>query len=1144
MIGQQWFGTLSRSAPHPTVGRAGSVWAFAGVASIGVAIHAAFALADARAAPVDDWLYCGLFFLAAFSCAARGRRDGGGPWILAAVGVLVWGAAEIVFRASTPNPHTPYPATTQAMLFVAFTLAYTTLALLARDRVRRFDAVLALDGALAGLAAASLAAVLLFPVTHHPVTAAPPRLFLLGGVIGLAFVVTVLGMTGWRPGPSWAVLVVAIVVNVLGDVVLVHLANAGRFHRGSAADTLFVSSALLIGLAAFFPTGHAGIPHSPAGRLAAPLLSSVAAFTVVAAAVASDVSGLAAALALACLGLMIVRMSVAFELLESSRGEALSDPLTGLGNRRLLMRDLETRLGGAGEPSRFTLALFDLDGFKRYNDTFGHPSGDALLVRLAGRLAAAVAPGVAYRMGGDEFCALLQGGGSDAAAALARAHQALSERGDAFSIRSSSGVAACPGEANTVRSALRIADARMYAAKASRDLAQAQTRDAILKMLQERDPRLHGHMRAVAALALRVARRLGVDAVTAAQIERAAELHDIGKIAVPDAILHKSGALTDDEQRFMREYPIVGERILRAAPSLAPVAGLVRSCHEHWDGSGYPDGLRHEETPLGARIIAVCDAYHSMRSAQSYRRARTSSQGLAELRRCAGSQFDPAVVHALVAELENPGSRPSRGPPPRRDRDHPVRTRSREGEGKGSANGDANAGGGELRLSEVLSGLSHALDLTEGQARGHAERSCLIGMRLAAVLGLDDEMRSSLFYALLLKDAGCSSNAAKVAALFGADDAVVKSSRRLTDTSSLSESFRHALRIAGAGSPPLTRGRHFAAVLRSGRAGARTLIELRCERGAAVVRGLGLGEVAAQAIMDVDEHWDGQGYPAGISGDQISLAGRVLCIAQTAEVFWQHGGPEAAREIARRRRASWFDPVLVDALLKLEGDEAFWDSVAMPVVTALEPPDRVLVADAPRLDRVAQAFASIVDAKSPYTAHHSDGVAAIAVALARMLGLDTNTQATLRRAALLHDIGKLGVSNRILDKPGPLGPDEWETVRLHPRWSMEILAPVRAFREVARIAGAHHERLDGSGYHRGLTAQQLDSPSRILAVADVAEALCAERPYRHAFSPDEVLSMVRVAAGRTLDADACAAVEDVLPGWAAGGRGDHGAGRR
>jgi two-component system cell cycle response regulator len=631
--------------------------AYLTVAATGVVIHAGFALSDATSVLVDDWLYCGLFFLAAAGCArcglhSRAKR----PWILAAVGVAVWGTAEIVFRLVAP-PRSLYPPVTEALLFVAFTLAYTTLGLLARDRVRRFDPVLALDGALAGLAAAALASLLLFPVmaSHHH--AAPPRLFLLGALIGLAFVVTVLGMSGWRPGSSWALILGAIVVNVAGDVVLVRLANSGRFHRGSTADTLFVTSALLIGLACFYPNRHAPIPHSAGRRLAAPLLGAVAALTVVAAALSTGVGALPAALATAALAVTIIRMSVALELLEHSRGEALTDSLTGLGNRRLLMRDLESRLATADRDAPFALALFDLDGFKRYNDTFGHPSGDALLSRLASRLAEAVSPGAAYRMGGDEFCAILEGSGRVAEQALTRAREALSEQGDAFSIRSSSGVVTCPAEAATMRSAVSIADARMYAAKTTRDLAQAQTRDAVLKMLQERDPLLHDHMRAVAGLALRVAHRLGLDEASAQQVCQAAELHDVGKIALPDAILHKSGTLNADERRFMHQYPIVGERILRTAPSLSQVAALVRSCHERWDGSGYPDGLRGDQIPLGARIIAVCDAYHSMRSAKPYRGARVQQQAQAELRRCAGSQFDPAVVRALLAELEEEGRR-------------------------------------------------------------------------------------------------------------------------------------------------------------------------------------------------------------------------------------------------------------------------------------------------------------------------------------------------------------------------------------------------------------------------------------------------------------------------------------------------------
>jgi putative nucleotidyltransferase with HDIG domain len=259
------------------------------------------------------------------------------------------------------------------------------------------------------------------------------------------------------------------------------------------------------------------------------------------------------------------------------------------------------------------------------------------------------------------------------------------------------------------------------------------------------------------------------------------------------------------------------------------------------------------------------------------------------------------------------------------------------------------------------------------------------------------------------------------------------------------------------------------------------------------------------------------------------MAGRVLCLAQTAEVFWRRGGPAAACEIARVRRGTWFDPLLVDELVALEHDDVFWHSLEAPAVGRLEPPDRVLTADEECLDRVAEAFASVVDAKSPYTARHSAGVAEIAETLATMLGVDSEERATVRRAALLHDVGKLGVSSRILDKPGTLTRNEWEVLRCHPRWSMEILTRVRAFQELGRIAGAHHERLDGTGYFAGLTAHELDLPSRILAVADVAEALSAERPYRPALGPDEVLRIMRRDAGRKLDAEAFSALEDALP---------------
>lgn len=446
----------------------------------------------------------------------------------------------------------------------------------------------------------------------------------------------------------------------------------------------------------------------------------------------------------------------------------------------------------------------------------------------------------------------------------------------------------------------------------------------------------------------------------------------------------------------------------------------------------------------------------------------------------------------------------------------------------------------ELRLSELISGLSHALDITEGQPRGHAERSCVIGMRLASELGLDNDTRSSIFYALLLKDAGCSSNAAKIAALFGADDATVKSTRRLTDQDSTWQALAHTVRSVAPGCSPLVKARRVGALLRFGRAGASSLVELRCERGAAVARAIGLDETAARAILELDEHWDGRGYPAGLYQDRISLGGRLLCLAQTAEVFWRWGGPEAACATARKRRGTWFDPLLVDALVGLEGDRAFWRSLEVPAVARLEPPDRVLVADEECQDQVAQAFAWVVDAKSPYTARHSAGVARIAAGLANELEVPADVLGTLRRAALLHDLGKLGVSSRILDKPGPLTEAEWGVMRCHPRWSTEILARIQAFRQVGRIAGAHHERLDGSGYAGGLTAAELDLPSRILAVADVAEALTADRPYRQGLDVHEALEVLRRDAGRKLDAHVIEPLEQVLPAFAAAREaGDH-----
>jgi HD-GYP domain-containing protein (c-di-GMP phosphodiesterase class II) len=435
----------------------------------------------------------------------------------------------------------------------------------------------------------------------------------------------------------------------------------------------------------------------------------------------------------------------------------------------------------------------------------------------------------------------------------------------------------------------------------------------------------------------------------------------------------------------------------------------------------------------------------------------------------------------------------------------------------------------DIRLSEIISALSHALDVTGGQPMGHAERSCLIGLRLAETAGFDAGQRASLFYALLLKDAGCSTNSAATAAAYGADELTVKREYKLSDLGRPAQALRYLRRTVAPEASLLTRARHLRAVVALGSDGLRELEQMRCERGAEIARCIDLDEDTAGAIRQLDEHWDGQGYPASLAGEDISPLARVMCLAQTMEVFWQHGGPQAACAVARERRATWFDPTLVDAIAAFEHDRAFWASLTNADVNALEPTDRVQRADHARLDRVAEAFAGIVDAKSPFTARHSAGVAAIAEGVAGTMGLDAATRRLLRRAALLHDVGKLGVSNRILDKPGRLTDEEWAAVRRHPQLSEAILSPVPALADVARLAVEHHERLDGSGYPYGLVAHQLDVPSRVLQVADVAEALSARRPYREAMDVDAVLRVMGREAGSRLDAVAFGALEAWLP---------------
>jgi diguanylate cyclase (GGDEF)-like protein len=337
-------------------------------------------------------------------------------------------------------------------------------------------------------------------------------------------------------------------------------------------------------------------------------------------------------------------------LLEASRDEAMTDPLTELGNRRAFKRDLDEILPRVTADAELMAGMFDLDGFKQYNDTFGHAAGDALLARLAGRLKDTTAGlATAYRMGGDEFCVLAQTSVPDGQRLVRLAVAALSDTGEGWHVGCSWGLAWIPSEATGSGEALRLADDRMYAYKTSRATAGTQAAAALIQVLIERDVDLSTHISRVARLATATAHQLGLAEHEITRIGLSAQLHDIGKTAIPDSILNKPGPLSNSEWDFMRCHTLIGERIVAAAPSLAHTAILVRSSHERWDGSGYPDHLSGTDIPLGARIVSVCDAYDAIVTSRPYRHPRTHTEAITELRRRASSQFDPDVITAFCA---------------------------------------------------------------------------------------------------------------------------------------------------------------------------------------------------------------------------------------------------------------------------------------------------------------------------------------------------------------------------------------------------------------------------------------------------------------------------------------------------------------
>ncbi|MBB3320473.1 HD-GYP domain-containing protein (c-di-GMP phosphodiesterase class II) [Rhizobium sp. BK181] len=437
----------------------------------------------------------------------------------------------------------------------------------------------------------------------------------------------------------------------------------------------------------------------------------------------------------------------------------------------------------------------------------------------------------------------------------------------------------------------------------------------------------------------------------------------------------------------------------------------------------------------------------------------------------------------------------------------------------------------QIRLAEIIEALSKALDMTEGQPPGHCIRACFIGTHIGQEIGIPDTELQELYYTLLLKDLGCSSNAARICELYLTDDLSFKRDFKLVD-GSLSQVLRFVLGHTGLQADLAQRFRSILSIMQNGGEIVTNLIQTRCQRGAEIVRQMRFSEAVAAGVLNLDEHWNGGGRPLGIGGEAIPLFSRIALLSQVADIFQMSGGPTAAITEVRKRVGTWFDPALAAAFERVAADPTFWETlrsdVLETVVLESEPGREAIMADDDYLDDIAAAFARVIDAKSPYTSGHSDRVALFTDMIAEEMGIDAGNRRFLRRAALLHDIGKLGVSNSVLDKPGKLDDQEWQAMKRHAAFSEEILSHIGAFADAARIGGAHHERLDGTGYPRGLMADEIPMEVRIVTTADVFDALTADRPYRSAMPITKAIAILWEDAGRSHDPICVEALERAI----------------
>ena len=426
----------------------------------------------------------------------------------------------------------------------------------------------------------------------------------------------------------------------------------------------------------------------------------------------------------------------------------------------------------------------------------------------------------------------------------------------------------------------------------------------------------------------------------------------------------------------------------------------------------------------------------------------------------------------------------------------------------------------DLRLAELLGALSYALDMVEGQPAGHCVRSCWIGIHIGRELGLNEAEISDLYYTLLMKDVGCSSNAARICKLYMTDDIAFKRDY-MTVNGSLPQVLRFVLSHTGMNASLAERFRALVHIFQNGGEIAQELMETRCDRGAEIARKMRFPESVVAAIRAFDEHWDGGGMPAATCGEAIPLYSRIALLSQVVDVFQMANGPEAAMREAEHRAGAWFDPSVVSAFARIAARPDFWAMLRsadlQTAIFDLEPAQQRRLVDEDYLDDIAAAFAQVIDSKSPYTSGHSERVTLFADLIAEQLDMAPQSRRWLKRAALLHDIGKLGVSNSILDKPAKLDAEEWAAMQMHSTLGETILSRIGALSDLAFIAGAHHERLDGKGYPRGLREETLPLEVRIVTTADIFDALTADRPYRPAMPIAKALAIMTEMLGTQID---------------------------